>query len=75
MEEDVLDVDHHRQGGSVATDGQLVEERSVADQLSSPVDAESVATARDHEDQTDVRVAQDVAVAVGRVAGTAVRGS
>ena len=42
-----------------------VEERGVADQLCSPFDAECVATARDHEDQTEVRVAQDVAVAVG----------
>ena len=53
-----------RQDRPVALDDHLVEERRVADQPGAAVDAQRVAAAGDQEVQADVRVGEDVLVAV-----------
>ena len=50
--------------GPVALDLQVVEEVGVGDEPGASVDPQRVAAAGDHEEQADVRVLQDVAVAV-----------
>jgi len=55
----------------VLADDHLVEEGRVVQKLCGAVDPQRVASARDHEDQSDVRVVQDVARSVdAAVAGT-----
>src|SRR3954466_6384615 len=65
VEEQVVDLDDHREQRAVPLDLHLVEERRVAHQPGAAVDAQRVAAARDEEVQADVGVLEDVAVAVG----------
>ena len=65
VEEQVVDVHHHGQQRPVSLHHHLVEERRIADQPGTAVDAQGVAAAGDEEVQPDVGVLQDVAVAVG----------
>src|ERR1700712_5663690 len=63
--EDRLALDPQRHPGPVALALQRVEEVRLGDEPGAAVDPQRVAATGDHEEQADVRVLQDVAVAVG----------
>src|SRR5687768_12340704 len=63
--EDLLDLDHEGEDGSVTLDDHVVEERSIGNEPRPAIDAQRVATTRNQKDQADMRVGQHVLVSVG----------
>ena len=65
VEEHLLDVDEEGEARPVPAHDHVVEERRIPHDRGPAVDAQGVAAARDDEDESDVRIAEDVVEPVG----------